>query len=469
MKCSRCNREVSANDKFCQTCGNDITKQLKKGKNPLKFILPIFAILIIVILAIKFLPKKENEIVHSDLTNAPENIKVTIEYDNKCKESTMPWSDDLYCYAEIEEYEEYVTLLNDICSIFCLDNIKTGEDGTIKDEVKRIYNLDLKNKDDNNYFIGMYYIYSDYKMAHDMFAHEKIYLNKDEARAKIIENTKHIRETWNLFLAHKDLDYDIEINGDDPFIYDGIYKGKSKGVQKYVPIYDYTTDENGKEERKPIDVNVETLSDEEINDVESWARNYKPTTPGTDGTYKAIIKEFASKFDITLDYNFDNIYDGCYGSTEDDVSSVFAAYCHATPTKIFINDEYAGFGNESYVNKISDDLLKQTFGFPELNRVFDMKDVRSLFTSYPNDLESNIFLDVLKHEMAHHLIGEICGTSQPVIARNNNVEIEAVTNSYAMIYLGASEYLDRFNPEEYHVTEETNRIAKEIHDNHICK
>lgn len=515
MYCNNCGNQINSESQFCNNCGAAIQNvnnvqpqtinQVSNNQQPIdnnpvnpahqefgnqnlmqnnqpnfnqnnnifnfKKYLPLIVGGIAVLILVLFIANNfggKDKIIYSDLTNDPANIKTVIAYNNTCKSSNFSFDNELYCYAQFEEYKEYVTLLNDICKIFCTDNLKLDKEGTIKSEVKRLYNLDLKNKDDNNYFVAMMYIFDDYKMAHDMYGNAKSYTNQYEVKAKIKENTKSLQETWNRFLAHKALDVEIDIRGNDPFVFDGKYKGKALGVREYQPIYDVITDENGKEHKEVVEPAPKDIPEEELTDIYAWARNYKATSPGSDGTYKKVIKDFADKFGVTLDYNFNNVYDGCYGSPTDDVSGVFAAYCHATPNKIFINNRYAGIGDVSTVNSITDARFKEAFNFPNIDTVFNMKDVRNLFTVYPYDLNSSIFLDVIKHEMAHHLIGKKCDTAQPLIARSSGVEVEAITNSYAMIYLGASS-LDKFSPQQYWVTAQSDQIARGIHENGKCK
>jgi len=417
-------------------------------------------ILIIVIVAVS----GGNRLAYSNLTNDPANITKTIESDGTCNESLLLFDEETYCLAQFEEYKEHVKLLKSICDIFCLENIGRDREGTIKAEVKRLYNLDMTQQADNDYFVGMYWIYHDYELTHNIFSQTKMYVNPYEARAKIQERTKQLQETWNRFLAHVDLEYEISIMGEEPFIFDGRYTGKNRGVRNYVPLYDPITDENGKEHKEIVETQPKTKDRNELEDAYAWARNYQATSPGRDGTYSHMFREFADKFGVRLDYNFNNIYEGCSVDSAMDTSMVFAAYCHATPNKIFINNEFVGLGNEARVNSITDTQFKDALDFPNIASVFNMGDVRNLFTEYPAFLKSSIYLDTMKHEMAHHLIGKHCNTPQPLIARRNRVEIEAVTNSYAVIYLGMSPHKDKFSPSEYRMSAQSDRVAKEIHN-----
>jgi len=52
----------------------------------------------------------------------------------------------------------------------------------------------------------------------------------------------------------------------------------------------------------------------------------------------------------------------------------------------------------------------------------------------PNVIYTPVFVDTVKHELAHLIIHERCGRSEP---NEGTVEEEGVTNSYAVLYLGA--------------------------------
>jgi len=73
------------------------------------------------------------------------------------------------------------------------------------------------------------------------------------------------------------------------------------------------------------------------------------------------------------------------------------------------------------------------------------------------------FMDTVRHELAHLVIHQRCGTSEPV---EGTVELEAVTSSYAVLYLGADR--DALGDAtsayaEYEMTTQTDETATWIH------
>ena len=83
---------------------------------------------------------------------------------------------------------------------------------------------------------------------------------------------------------------------------------------------------------------------------------------------------------------------------------------------------------------------------------------------YPQNLSSPAFIDVMKHELAHAVTFDTCGTPRPPI---NGTLTEGVTSSYAVLFFGADfDELQRRSETapEYTMTEETDRIARALHD-----
>ncbi|MCL2869975.1 hypothetical protein FWF48_04215, partial [Candidatus Saccharibacteria bacterium] len=255
---------------------------------------------------------------------------------------------------------------------------------------------------------------------------------------------KNLKEVYNLFRAHKDLGVSVDIginapytiastgvtistkvDGKDRFISDGKYTGTRKGVDNYTPQEDTVTAQDGTQQ--PIAPSAPSTGSTNLSELEQWSTNFQPASTCDDGTYVCDLQTYVGKFGMVLDFNFDKIYDGCYGSPSGDDQYVVAAYCHATPTKIFINDKYAG---------------------------------------YPDDLKDIYIVDAVKHEMAHHLIGMICNTSSPAILGRMT---EAATSSYAVLFLGASrERLSTGVPPEYQMSTKTDNLAHQIHDDKKC-
>jgi hypothetical protein len=157
--------------------------------------------------------------------------------------------------------------------------------------------------------------------------------------------------------------------------------------------------------------------------AEAWAKTFTGYR-GSDGTYKTAADELAQKFGMFLDYEWENVFEKCVGDFD---YSVIAAYCHATPEKIYVNKNA-----QSY-----DYIIKDVY-----------------------------FISTIKHEIAHHQIGLICRTASPPIAGSL---VEGVTSSFANIYMGANltnRYFENFP--EYQITDATERIARQIHDERRC-
>jgi hypothetical protein len=158
---------------------------------------------------------------------------------------------------------------------------------------------------------------------------------------------------------------------------------------------------------------------------EAWARTFEGTL-GSDGTYRTAAGQLAEQFDMYLDYNWANILNKCIGSGENE-TEVVAAYCHATPDVV-------------YVNKNS--------------------------TNYAEHIRDSMFISTIKHEISHHIIATICGTTRPLIA---GASTEGVTNSYANIFLGAHERNEYYlGHPEYQMSEATDGVARAIHDEKRC-
>ncbi|WP_017794034.1 hypothetical protein [Leucobacter salsicius] len=73
------------------------------------------------------------------------------------------------------------------------------------------------------------------------------------------------------------------------------------------------------------------------------------------------------------------------------------------------------------------------------------------------------YLDAaIRHEIAHQMIFQRCGTANPPEAGDR---FEAVTHSYAELYLGADRaQLDATTSDEYTITPESDAAARQIHD-----
>ncbi|WP_137652252.1 hypothetical protein [Bifidobacterium moukalabense] len=138
-------------------------------------------------------------------------------------------------------------------------------------------------------------------------------------------------------------------------------------------------------------------------------------------------KQAASLAEMQIDWNFDDLYKACPSGTNLTKNRTQAAYCPTTPNLLYAN------------------------------------------TSMPN-WDNAYALATVKHEIAHHAIHMRCGVISPQNVVINGVDrTEAVTQSYAVMFLGADENeLRRTMGDEYKFDETTNRVAQQIHDGQ-CK
>ena len=117
---------------------------------------------------------------------------------------------------------------------------------------------------------------------------------------------------------------------------------------------------------------------------------------GDDGTYIAAGEELAAAFGITVSYSFAEFGQACPSGRS--YSDWAGAFCGNSPDVIYIPADVAD----------------------------------SQF--YPEYFTNHTYLDVVRHEIAHALIYDHCDTFSPQIAGER---YEGVTNSYAVLYLGA--------------------------------
>lgn len=119
-------------------------------------------------------------------------------------------------------------------------------------------------------------------------------------------------------------------------------------------------------------------------------------------------------------YGFDKVT-GCDLSTMD-TNNVVAMVCDATPDTVFIRDK----------------AITNSYGFNS----------------------------ALRHEIAHSQILKTCGTYSPKLA---NGRTEAVTSSYAILFLGANrEELNSIENLEYKTDNQSDKMAKEIRNGKSC-
>lgn len=150
------------------------------------------------------------------------------------------------------------------------------------------------------------------------------------------------------------------------------------------------------------------------------------------GDYREVGEHIAGIFDVEVVYGFDSMSKNCVNNDKNKKPDrkIAGKFCSAQEdvNKIFVNND--ADGQRSY--------------------------------SQPS------YIDTVKHELSHHLINKRCSTTSPEITKDMS---EAVTSSYATIYLGGNydvyQNIGESNP-EYKMTAETDKIARGIHDQGLC-
>lgn len=113
---------------------------------------------------------------------------------------------------------------------------------------------------------------------------------------------------------------------------------------------------------------------------------------------------------------------GACSITDEQAASWIAAFCSATPSKVYINSQ--------------------------------------LPLSTTNDV---YFADAMRHEIGHYLIYRRCGTSEPA-SIGSQANAESTASSYAVLYLGANaNTLNRAGDERYHMNQASDEAAARIH------
>lgn len=147
-----------------------------------------------------------------------------------------------------------------------------------------------------------------------------------------------------------------------------------------------------------------------------------PSTIGADGTYQQAAEAVATSVGFTVDYSMDNLHRACPGVSANTASAdqMLMAYCPTTPTTIYFNTSH-----------------------------FD----------YAAQVTDPYFVDAARHELAHAMIHRICGTPAP----STLAQTEAVTNSYATHYFGATQLHRVAAPELYGMSTQSDADADAIH------
>ncbi|WP_214376057.1 hypothetical protein [Bifidobacterium colobi] len=190
------------------------------------------------------------------------------------------------------------------------------------------------------------------------------------------------------FRNHEDLEVNVKITRSDGSVYES--DGKA-----------------------PKSVDVDTL-EEQVRNADVQA--------GADGTWLEAGERLAQAAGLTLNYDYQQIYNYCRDSDGDDSTTV-ASYCAAVPDLIFMNRNRSDW-----------------------QRTITRSD-------YP---------DVIRHELGHAFVYKRCRTTNPPLG----VSSDALANSYALKYLGG----DRTNLQknigdfpEYTITDASDQAAEQVH------
>jgi hypothetical protein len=159
-------------------------------------------------------------------------------------------------------------------------------------------------------------------------------------------------------------------------------------------------------------------------DAELFASSFDARI-GADGTYRDAIDELTNAFGMFASYDYPRIYDLCPVETVIGDVNTAAAYCQLDPLLVYVNPDQA---------------------------------------EYARGMTDGSMIDVIKHELSHARIFDLCGTMAPPVAGAN---YEGVTNSYAALFLGADRdvlYTGGQEFPQYQMSSDTDNAAQLIHD-----
>lgn len=140
-----------------------------------------------------------------------------------------------------------------------------------------------------------------------------------------------------------------------------------------------------------------------------------------DGTYLKAGEQLAADTGLAVDYNFSDMNSHC--TRMSNIDYVVAAFCSNSPSLVYVNMDHK---------------------------------------NYSNVIRSEDYVDTMKHELSHYFIYKRCGTTRPPMG----VETEAITNSYAVKYLGAdANRMRKFNEgfPQYYMSQASDAAADKIH------
>jgi len=201
---------------------------------------------IVVLLFIIFSPKPEVGEVSSMITNTSQRSGLESRLDPDGY-STEPCE---YTNLRLEHYEEsgvpkchggereswknFMAVFEEVCDAVCPERMPVDESGKSVSYIEERFNLDTSQEADYDYMYAMIMIIMDYKGA--IIWGAGTLGDEQEIDARAIKYAQQLKDVWNRFLAHEDLDYTFDIQFDDhSFVYDGKYVGTNHGVKDYVP------------------------------------------------------------------------------------------------------------------------------------------------------------------------------------------------------------------------------------------
>ena len=281
---------------------------------------------------------------------------------------------------------------------------KTYKDTMAAGDTDEIWKMIPKSREGIAYYEQYMTILGDRKTA--LIFDDLTSTNPDELDAKIEADTASLKELIRKFQAQEDLGVKISIKRRDGTTYTSDGTNASKGQ-----ITDL---------KSGLARSIET--------AEAEGKAFQPYK-GADGTYVDAAIEFAGKFGLLVDWEFNNSIIKCGHNALLSQNQTGGVFCSATPEKIYLNQGVDNFANS---------------------------------------IRNPGFLDLVKHEVVHSLIYRQCGTSSPKIVGKLT---EGVTNSYGQLYLGISSAYTTFGAsvnEAYAVNDTTVGIAKAIHDDKKC-
>lgn len=158
----------------------------------------------------------------------------------------------------------------------------------------------------------------------------------------------------------------------------------------------------------------------ELAQIEAKISSIK-SEPDANGDYTGSAINILNSAGISEVWGLDNMRGAC-AVTPEQAASWIAAFCSATPQKVYINS--------------------------------------TLGTDTTHDI---YFADAMRHELGHYMIYRRCGSVSPA-SIGSSANAESTASSYAVLYLGANaNTLNRAGDERYHMNQASDDAAARIH------